>query len=285
MMQSKPMHDAQAANATARFLSGYFQSPPRAAIITGTGLGAVAADLPAHHVIDYETIPSFPVSTAISHRGRLLIGDLAGCSVAVMEGRFHLYEGYSPQAVTFPIRVFRALGIKTVVSINASGGLHPRLNAGDIMIINDHINLTGCNPLTGPNDDSLGPRFPDMTAAYSRQLCEWAFEGARKLHIPIQTGVYAGLKGPSLETPAEMRYLRTIGADAVGFSTVMETIAAVHSGMDMLGLSAITNVCDPGRPQPADVAQIISVAESTAPRMAEIIAHVIKHAGRSKDLL
>jgi purine-nucleoside phosphorylase len=275
-MLSESMHTAQAASESAQFLSGYFESQPRAAIIAGTGLGAVTAALQEHHAIDYRKIPSFPVSTAISHRGRLVIGALAGCSVAVMQGRFHLYEGYSPQAVTFPIRVFQALGIKTVVTINASGGLNPQLKTGDIMLLDDHINLTGCNPLAGPNDDSWGPRFPDMTAAYTTRLRQLAIEGARQLHTPIQTGVYAGLKGPSLETAAEMRYLRTIGADAVGFSTVMETIAAVHAGMDVLGLSAITNVCDPGRPQSADVAQIISAAESTAPRMAAIIDHVIK---------
>jgi purine-nucleoside phosphorylase len=276
MMKSEGRHDAKAANEAAEFLKSYCELHPQAAIITGTGLGAVAAGLQTHHVIDYQTIPSFPVSTAVSHRGRMLIGTLAGCCTVVMEGRFHLYEGYSPKAVTFPIRVFQTLGIKTLVIINASGGLNPRLSAGDIMIIDDHINLTGRNPLTGSNDGSWGPRFPDMTAAYSRRLCDWAFEGAQENQVPIQKGVYAGLKGPSLETPAEMRYLRTIGADAVGFSTVMETIAAVHAGMDVLGLSAITNVCDPDHPTPAEVPEIISVAESTAPRMMDIITHVIK---------
>lgn len=278
-MTSEHTHDARAADEAAEFLRNFFESPPQAAIITGTGLGAVADGLQTQHVIDYRTIPSFPVSTAISHRGRMLIGTLTGCCVAVMEGRFHLYEGYSPKAVTFPIRVFQALGIKTLVIINASGGLNPRLSAGDIMIIDDHINLTGHNPLTGPIDDSWGPRFPDMTAAYSRRLCDWAFEGAQEHQVSIQKGVYAGLKGPSLETPAEMRYLRTIGADAVGFSTVMETIAAVHAGMDVLGVSAITNTCDPDHPMPADVPEIISVAESTAPRMVDIITYVIEHLG------
>lgn len=280
-MQSEHRHDAQAANDAAEFIKSYCESPPQAAIITGTGLGAVAAGLQTHHVIDYQTIPSFPVSTAISHRGRMLIGTLAGCCVMVMEGRFHLYEGYSSKAVTFPIRVFQALGIKTLVIINASGGLNPRLSAGDIMIIEDHINLTGSNPLSGSNNDDWGPRFPDMTAAYSRRLCDWAFEGAQEHQVPIQKGVYAGLKGPSLETPAEMRYLRTIGADAVGFSTVMETIAAVHAGMDVLGLSAITNVCDPDHPIPADVPEIISVAESTAPRMVDIVTCVIEQLGKT----
>jgi purine-nucleoside phosphorylase len=276
MMRSEPRYDARAANEAAEFLRSCFESHPQAAIITGTGLGAVADGLQTHHIIDYHTIPLFPVSTAISHRGRMLIGTLAGCCVVVMEGRFHLYEGYSPKAVTFPVRVFQALGIKTLVIINASGGLNPRLSAGDIMILDDHINLTGCNPLTGPNDGSWGPRFPDMTAAYSRRLCDWAFAGAQESRVSIQKGVYAGLKGPSLETPAEMRYLRTIGADAVGFSTVMETIAAVHAGMEVLGLSAITNVCDPDHPIPADVHEIISAADSTAPRMVDIITHVIK---------
>jgi purine-nucleoside phosphorylase len=280
MMQPGHNYDAQAANEAAECLDCYFASPPQAAMIAGTGLGAVAAGLQTHHIIDYQTIPLFPLSTVISHPGRMRIGTLAGCCMVAMEGRFHLYEGYSPKAVTFPIRVFQALGIKTLVVINASGGLNPRLNAGDIMIVDDHINLTGHNPLTGPNDGSWGPRFPDMTTAYSRQLCDWAFEGAQNDHISIQKGVYAGLKGPSLETPAEMRYLRTIGADAVGFSTVMETIAAVHAGMDVLGLSVITNVCDPDHPIPADVAEIISVAESTAPRMADIITYVIEQLGR-----
>jgi purine-nucleoside phosphorylase len=279
-MQSELRHDAQAANEAAEYLRSYFESPPQAAIIAGTGLGAVAADLQTHHVLDYDTIPLFPVSTAISHRGRMRIGTLTGSCVVVMEGRFHLYEGYSPKAVTFPIRVFQVLGIKTLVIINASGGLNPRLSAGDIMIIDDHINLTGRNPLTGPNDDSWGPRFPDMTTAYSRRLCDWAFEGAQEHQVSIQKGVYAGLKGPALETPAEMRYLRTIGADAVGFSTVMETIAAVHAGMEVLGLSAITNVCDPDHPIPADVPEIIAVAESTTPRVVDIITHVIKQLDR-----
>lgn len=282
-MQSEHRHDAQAAKEAAEFLTRYIESPPQAAIITGTGLGAVAAGLQTHHVIDYQTIPSFPVSTAVSQRGRMLIGTLTGCCVVVMEGRFHLYEGYSPKAVTFPIRVFQALNIKTLVNINASGGLNPRLSTGDIMIIDDHINLTGSNPLTGSNDGSWGPRFPDMTAAYSRRLCDWAFDGAQEHPVPIQKGVYAGLMGPSLETPAEMRYLRTIGADAVGFSTVMETIAAVHAGMDVLGLSAITNVCDPDHPLPADVPEIISAAESTVPRMVDIVTHVIAQLGGYTD--
>jgi purine-nucleoside phosphorylase len=276
MMHSECRYDAPAANEAAEFLDSYFESPPQTAIITGTGLGSAVADLQTDHVIDYQAIPSFPVSTAIAHPGRLMIGTLAGHCVVAMQGRFHLYEGYSPKMVTFPIRVFQAMGIKTLVVINASGGIDPRLRAGDIMIIGDHINLTGRNPLTGPNDDSWGPRFPDMTKAYSRQLCDSAFDVAKKLNIPIHKGVYAGLTGPSLETPAEIRYLRTIGADAVGFSTVMETIAAVHAGIEVLGFAAITNACDPDRPVPADVSEIISVAESIAPRITDIITHVIK---------
>ena len=275
-MQSESRHDAQAAREAARFLSDYFESPPQAAIIAGTGLGTVTADMQADHVIDYQAIPSFPVSTAIAHSGRLQIGTLAGCSVVAMQGRFHLYEGYSPRAVTFPIRVFQALGIKSLMVISASGGLNPRSNAGDIMIVEDHINLTGCNPLTGPNDDSWGPRFPDMTAVYSKRLCDFAFEGAQAGDMSIRKGIYAGLHGPSLETPAEMRFLRTIGADAVGFSIVMEAIAAAHAGMEVLALTAITNVCDPDHPIAADVPEIVSVAESTAPRIADIILHVIK---------
>jgi purine-nucleoside phosphorylase len=276
MMQKRFRYDPHAAAETADFLSKFLKSHPQVAIITGTGLGEIASSLQIEHAIEYQSIPDFPVSTVVSHPGRMLFGSLAGQSAVVMQGRLHLYEGYSPLAVTFPIRVFQALKIKMLVLINASGGLNSAFTAGDIMIIDDHINLTGENPLVGGNEDSWGARFPDMTSAYSMQLREMAHQASQHLRIQTQRGVYAGLKGPSLETPAEIRFLQTIGADAVGFSTVMETIAAVHAGIKVLGLATITNVYTPQQSVPADVDKIISIAESTAPQISDIITGVIE---------
>ena len=197
--------------------------------------------------------------------------------VMMMQGRFHLYEGYSPQAVVFPVRVMRQLGVHTLILTNAAGGLNPLFAVGDIMIIEDHINLTGENPLVGLQDDRWGPRFPEMTQAYSGQLQEMARSAASQLNANVQAGVYAGLKGPSLETPAEMRLLKNAGADAVGFSTVMETIAGVQAGMQVLGLSAITNLCLPDALLPSSVDEIIAAAQNAAPHIETIITHVIDH--------
>jgi purine-nucleoside phosphorylase len=265
-----------AAAEAAHFLRRRWPHPPAAAIFAGTGLGDLTAGLQTKTVVDYSEVPHFPLSTVQSHAGRLVAGYLAGVPVVVLQGRFHLYEGYSPAAVTFPVRVLQGLGVRLVVLTNAAGGLHPAFASGDIMIINDHINLTGANPLIGPNEAQWGPRFPDMTAAYDATLRREAQGAANALGFKLQQGVYAGLKGPSLETPAEMRFLRTIGADAVGFSTVIETIAAVHGGMRVLGLSTITNLCQPDALTPASVEEIISVAEAAAPRMAGIIATILK---------
>jgi len=204
-----------------------------------------------------------------------------GGPILVLQGRCHLYEGYLPREVAFPIRTLQILGIRTLILTNASGGLNPLFAAGDIMIIEDHINLTGANPLVGPNDERFGQRFPGMMHAYSGRLQDLALAASAPLEIGVQRGVYAGLKGPSLETPAEMRFLRTIGADAVGFSTVMETIAAVHAGMQVLGLSVITNMCLPDSLSPADVDEIIAVAQSSAPYLQTIIAGVL--AGMDDD--
>jgi purine-nucleoside phosphorylase len=244
--------------------------------MAGTGLGDMAAALEIETVVDYGEIPNFPLSTVQSHAGRWIFGRWAGRPVVLLQGRLHLYEGYSPQAVTFPIRVLQALGVKTLVMTNASGGLNPAFNCGDIMLVADHINLTGANPLIGPNEALWGPRFPDMTAAYTPVLREMALRQAQALGIELSSGVYAGLKGPSLETPAEMRFLRTIGADAVGFSTVMETIAAVHGGLHVLAFATITNMCMPDNAQPADVEAIIAVAQSATPRLAAIIGRVVE---------
>lgn len=249
---------------------------PRTAILAGTGLGDLADVCEVSASVEYDRIPHFQASTVQSHAGRLVAGSVAGQPVVILQGRFHLYEGYDPRTVVFPIRVLRTLGVETLVITNASGGLNPAFVPGDIMLINDHINLTGANPLVGANEAAWGPRFPDMTAAYNANLRQWAIDAAKVSIGGLQEGVYAGLKGPSLETPAEMRFLRTIGADAVGFSTVMETIAAVHGGMRVLGLSTITNLCLPNTPVSASVDEIIAVAESAAPKLAAVIAGVIE---------
>ena len=248
---------------------------PFAALLTGTGLGDSGKSLSVSASLSYKEIPHFPVSTVPSHSGRLLAGRMASRPVMVMQGRFHLYEGYSPLEITFPIRVMQALGVRTLFITNASGGLKPGFNPGDIMIIEDHINLTGENPLVGINHDDWGERFPDMTQAYDRHLMSRAADAGRALAIPLQKGIYVGLRGPSLETPAEVRFLRGIGAQAVGFSTVLETIASVHARIRVMGLSIITNIHDPDHPTQADVEAIIDVAKSAAPRVDRIISHVV----------
>ena len=278
-MAQAPQYDHAAAAAAADFVKSRIDARPKVALITGTGLGDVAAMLGAHTVIDYCQIPHFPVSTVESHRGRLLNGQMNNQSVLVLQGRFHLYEGYSPEAVTFPIRVLQALGVQYLILSNAAGGLNPLFATGDIMIIEDHLNLTGANPLVGRNDERWGPRFIGMTHAYDGHLQDLAQGAAGDMEVGVQKGVYAGLTGPSLETPAEMRFLRSIGADAVGFSTVMEAIAAVHAGMQVLGLSVITNMCLPDAPTPADVDDIIAAAQGAAPHLETIIGRVIDRLG------
>lgn len=261
----------------ALFIHTQIRTLPKVAIFTGTGLGDMSRRLHIQNAIDYAAIPHFPVSTVQTHTGRMVQGDLGGRSVILMQGRFHLYEGYSPKAVIFPIRVLQALGIDTLILTNASGGLNSSYAAGDVMIIADHINLTGSNPLVGSNFDQWGPRFPDMTTAYDSRLRQLAQRCAKESGIPVQSGVYVGLNGPSLETPAEMKFLRTIGADAVGFSTVMEAIAAVHCGMQVLGLSIITNLCRPESPVAADVEEIIRVAQAAAHPLISLIETVLSH--------
>lgn len=259
----------------ATFLESRLDRPPETGVITGTGLGDAVGPLESAVTLSYGRIPHFPVSTVVSHSGRLLAGALGGHPVIIMQGRFHLYEGYDPQTVTFPVRVMQALGVRQLILCNAAGGLNTAFQPGDLMLIRDHINLTGENPLIGTNRDDWGPRFPDMTAAYDRSLARLTGQAADSLGLTLQSGVYAGLKGPSLETPAEIRYLRTIGADAVGFSTVMENIAAVHAGMRVLGLSTITNINDPDRPATALVEEIIAVANRAAPRLKRLIEAVV----------
>ena len=248
---------------------------PETGLITGTGLGDAVGPLDDSGCLDYAEIPHFPVSTVKSHAGRLLAGTLNGHPAMAMQGRLHLYEGYTPAQVTFPVRVMRALGVRHLILANAAGGMNRAFAPGTLMVIRDHINLTGENPLIGPNDEHWGPRFPDMTAAYDAGLAQLCRRAADDRGIALQSGVYAGLRGPCLETPAEIRFLKVIGADAVGFSTVMETIAGVHAGMRVLGLSIITNINDPDRPQPAALDDIVAVAGRAAPLLSELIRSVV----------
>ena len=259
---------------TTAFIRNKTKDAPYIGLLTGTGLGKSAESMAIDTTIKYQDIPHFPISTVQTHIGRMLAGDMNRCPVIAMQGRFHLYEGYSPLEVTYPIRVMQQLGVKILILSNASGGLNPSLNAGDIMLITDHINLTGANPLIGPNEDSWGIRFPDMTRAYNQELIAVAASIAKSAGTKLQKGIYVGLTGPSLETPAEVRFLQTIGAEAVGFSTVQEVIAAVHGSMRVLGLSTITNVHDPDDPIPATVEEIIEVAKGATPLLETIMKGV-----------
>ncbi|BCS99072.1 purine nucleoside phosphorylase [Desulfoluna limicola] len=252
---------------------------PRILLMAGTGLSDCAGFVDEEASFLYEDIPGFPLATVESHKGRLLCGDVSGTKVLVMQGRFHLYEGYSPGEVTLPIRVARALGAGTLIVTNASGGLNPTFKQGSLMVIRDHLNLTGENPLAGPNVDAWGLRFPAMIHAYDTSLADTALSEATNMGIPVCEGVYAGLRGPSLETPAEMRWLKTIGADSVGFSTVMETIAATHAGMKTLGLSMITNINDPDNPEEATVEKVLATADKAMPGLERLLRQVIGKLG------
>jgi purine-nucleoside phosphorylase len=256
------------------FVRAKITDRPLIGLLLGTGLGDTADGIDKAISLDYKDIPHFPISTVPTHHGRLLSGKMAGKAVMAMQGRFHYYEGYSMQAITLPIRVMQLLGVKTLILSNAAGGINPLFDVGDIMIITDHVNLMGNNPLIGPNMDEWGPRFPDMSQVYNRKLTALAEEAALENNIRVQKGVYAGLQGPSLETGAEIRFLKTIGVDAVGLSTIPEVIAAVHGGMAILGFSVITNMNLPDRVKPARVEEIIAVAERTAPRLQAIMTRV-----------
>ncbi|MEW6510455.1 MAG: purine-nucleoside phosphorylase [Bacteroidota bacterium] len=249
---------------------------PSVGIILGTGLGGLGREIVPETVIDYGDIPHFPVSTVESHHGKLILGTLGGKTVLAMQGRFHYYEGYSMQQVTFPVRVMKFLGVTTLLISNAAGGMNPQFSRGSIMIITDHINLQGDNPLIGPNDDTLGPRFPDMSEPYSRTLVALAEQTALDLKIRVERGVFVAVQGPNLETRAEYRFLRWIGADAVGMSTVPETIVANHMGVRVLGFSIITDECFPDALQPAHVEEIIAVAAGTEPKLTAIMKGVVE---------
>ncbi len=259
----------------AAFIRSRIPNTPEIALILGTGLSEIEEPLNETTITPYEYIPHFPASTAPSHRGQMLCGSWGAHAVMVMQGRFHLYEGYTAKQVSFPIRVMAALGVKTLIICSASGGLNPQFEAGDLMLVTDHINLTGHNPLVGPNVDEWGPRFPDMVEPYSQKLRELAIDAALSERIALHRGVYIGVLGPSLETAAETRFLRAIGGDAVGMSMVTETITAVHAGIKVLGISVITNVNLPDHYMPASVEDIVATAMETGPKLLRLISKVM----------
>ena len=248
---------------------------PKAGLILGTGLGKFAEEVKDPTVIRYEEVPHFLTSTAPTHKGQLVCGLLAGVPVIVMEGRFHFYEGYPLQAITFPVRVMKALGCEVLIASNACGGMNPQYSRGDIMLMEDHINLLGDNPLIGPNDDRLGVRFPDMCNAYDRELLALAKRVAVENRIPIQQGVYVAVGGPNLETRAEYRFLRLIGADVVGMSTVPEVIVGVHGGMRCLGLSVVTDMCLADALQPVSLPEIVHTANEAEPKLRALVRGVV----------
>ena len=269
-------HRLETVVAAADVVRARFAVPPDVAIVLGTGLGGLAREIDVAEIVEYADIPGFPLSTVESHAGRLLCGTLGGRAVVAMQGRFHRYEGYTLQQVTFPIRVLRALGAETLVVSNACGGMREDWAPGDLMLIADHINLLGDNPLIGENDDRLGPRFPDMSAPYDAGLRALARDVATEQGTVLREGVYVAVPGPSLETRAEYRMLRTIGADVVGMSTVPEVIVAVHGGMRVLGLSIITDQCIPETLVPAELAAIIATAGRAEPRLTALVRGVME---------
>lgn len=272
----KSLHRLEQIDAAVAVVRARFSRVPDVAIILGTGLGGLAQRIAADVSIDYADIPGFPLSTVESHAGRLLCGTLSGKTVVAMQGRFHRYEGYSLQQVTFPVRVLRALGAQTLIVSNACGGMHPLWNAGDLMLIADHINLLGDSPLIGRNDDRLGPRFPDMSQPYDASLRALARATAADLKVVLREGVYVAVTGPALETRAEYRMLRGLGADVVGMSTVPEVIVAVHGGMRVLGVSIVTDMCLPDHLEPATVEKIIAVANTAEPNLTALITGVLE---------
>jgi purine-nucleoside phosphorylase len=249
---------------------------PAVGIVLGTGLGGLADEIAVETSIPYEEIPGFPLSTVESHAGRLLLGRLGGKAVAAMQGRFHRYEGYDLRQVTLPVRVLHALGADTLVVSNACGGMHPLWAPGELMLMADHINLLGDSPLVGPNDDRLGPRFPDLSAAYDPALRALARRTALELGITLREGVYVAVPGPNLETRAEYRMLRALGADVVGMSTVPEVIVANHEGMQVLGLSIITDQCLPDALERADIGRIIETARRAEPQLTRLVSRIVE---------
>ncbi|MBL7931274.1 MAG: purine-nucleoside phosphorylase [Bacteroidia bacterium] len=249
---------------------------PSVGIILGTGLGGLVKEISVEFTIPYGEIPHFPVSTVSGHQGKLILGELGGKKVIAMQGRFHFYEGYTMEQIGFPVRIMKALGVKSLFVSNACGGMNPDFEVGEIMFINDHINLFPTNPLIGKNYDELGPRFPDMGATYNKQYIQLAKKIASEHNIKTSEGVYAGLTGPCFETPAEYRYLRRIGADVVGMSTVPEVIVARHSGMEVFGISIVTDLGVEGKVQTVTHEEVLHVAGIQEPKMSLIVKELIR---------
>jgi purine-nucleoside phosphorylase len=269
----------RAVTEAATFVREALGTEARIGLILGTGLGRLADELESAQELAYDAIPHFPVSTVESHHGRLLAGTLAGVPVLAMQGRFHLYEGYDAHQITFPVRVMNALGIETLLISNAAGGMNPLFRRGDLMLLTDHINLQGANPLIGPNADEWGPRFPDMSEVYDAELRQIAERAALDRAIRLQQGVYAAVAGPNLETRAEYRFLRLIGADAVGMSTVPEAIVARHMGMRCLAVSVITDECFPDALEPVSIADVLAAAAEAEPNLATLMRAVVEQIG------
>ena len=258
------------------FIRQQWDATPRVGIILGTGLGPLVEQIEVQASIEYENIPNFPKSTATSHRGRLVCGNLCGLPIMAMEGRFHMYEGYPLKQITWPVRVMKSMGANLLIVSNAAGGMNPNYGLGDIVVIDDQINLMGDNPLIGINDDRLGPRFPDMSAPYDPVLVNEALAIARRENIIAHKGVFVAVPGPNLETRAEYRFLRSIGADVVGMSTVPEVIVAVHCGLRCVGFSVVTDMCLPDALEPADVQKIIATANAAEPRLRALVRGVLE---------
>tara|TARA_R110002124_G_scaffold219424_2_gene385328 strand:+ start:8127 stop:8963 length:837 start_codon:yes stop_codon:yes gene_type:complete len=258
------------------FIQSKTDFEPEYLLILGTGLGQLGDEIDVQDSVGYDEIPHFPVSTVERHAGRLLFGTLGSKKIVAMQGRFHYYEGYTMQQIAFPVRVAKAMGVHSLFVSNACGGMNPSFEAGDIMLINDHINFLGDNPLIGPNDDELGPRFPDMSDPYTSRLRDIAENVALDNSLKMHEGVYLAIAGPMLETRAEYRYMRQLGADVVGMSTVPEVIAAVHMGMDVLGISAITDKCFPDSLQPVVLEEILAAAAQAEPKMTQVIIGVLE---------
>jgi purine-nucleoside phosphorylase len=258
------------------FLRQRMRARAEVGVILGTGLGDFTDALEVETVVPYQEIPHFPVATVESHAGELHLGRLGGRAAAVMKGRMHYYEGYTMRQVAFPVRVLKALGCRTLIVTNACGGMNPDLTPGSIVVTTDHINLMGDNPLVGENDDDLGPRFPDMSEPYSRRLIELAEQTALELGIQLRRAVFVAVAGPNLETAAEYRFLRWIGADVVGMSLVPETLAAVHGGQQVLAFNVVTDACLPDHLQPVDIPQVLAVASRTAPSLMRLITDVVR---------
>lgn len=261
---------------TVREIRSVVKGPIPIGIILGTGLGAFARNLSGKKTLSYEKIPHFPQTTALSHAGRLIAGRIGRRRVVALEGRFHYYEGYSLEEVTYPVRVLKALGCRTLIVSNAAGGLNPLFRLGDLMAIEDQINLMGVNPLIGPNEEWLGDRFPDMSQPYDKRLLALAQQVASRLRLVLRRGIYLGVTGPNLETRAEYRFFQMIGADAVGMSTVPEVIVARHAGLRVLGISCITDLCLPETLEEANIERIIRIAKRSEPKLTELVVELIK---------